>query len=98
MTALDIRTSINNELAGFTPDMLLLVDNYVKSLRRESRALNRQPESQASDLVPPYTKEELCTRIAISERQFANGEWMDFDDAMDEIDRALDKELELAEA
>lgn len=34
MTALDIRASINNGLAGFTPDMLLVVDDFVKSLRR----------------------------------------------------------------
>lgn len=33
MTAMDIRTSINNELAGFTPDMLRVVDAFVKSLR-----------------------------------------------------------------
>ena len=40
----------------------------------------------------PYTIEELHARIAISERQIANGEWMDFDEAMDEIERELDKE------
>jgi len=34
MTATDIRTSINNGLAGFTPEMLLVVDDFVKSLRR----------------------------------------------------------------
>lgn len=34
MTAMDIRTSINNGLAGFTPEMLLVVDDFVKSLRR----------------------------------------------------------------
>ena len=42
--------------------------------------------------VRPYTIEELHERIAISEKQLANGEWMDFDEAMDEIERELDKE------
>ncbi len=42
--------------------------------------------------VRPYTIEELQERIAISEKQLANGEWMDFDEAMDEIERELDKE------
>ena len=35
MTALDIRASINTELNGFTPDMLQMVADYVKSLRRK---------------------------------------------------------------
>ena len=42
--------------------------------------------------VRPYTIEELHERIAISEKQLANGEWMDFDEAMEEIERELDKE------
>ena len=45
----------------------------------------------------PYTIEELHERIAVSERQLANGEWTDFDEAMDEIERELDKEPEMAE-
>ena len=45
-----------------------------------------------------YTIEELHERIAVSERQLANGEWRDFDEALDEIDKELDKEPEMAEA
>lgn len=50
--------------------------------------------------VTPYTKEEINARIAESERQFASGEYMDFDEAMDKIEAELakDEELELAEA
>lgn len=47
--------------------------------------------------MKPYSVEELRARVAISERQLANGEWMDFDEAMDEIERELDKEPEMAE-
>ena len=43
MTALDIRTSINNGLAGFTPDMLLVVDDFVKSLRRRLGSEAQEP-------------------------------------------------------
>ena len=53
-----------------------------------------------SDLKP-YTIEELRERIAISERQFAAGQWQDFDDAMDEIEAELaaeDKQSEMEES
>lgn len=48
--------------------------------------------------MKPYTIEELHERIAISERQLANGEWADFDEALDRIERELDREPEIAEA
>jgi hypothetical protein len=35
MTTVDIRAAINNELNSFTPDMLLQVAEYMKSLREE---------------------------------------------------------------
>ena len=53
-----------------------------------------------SDLKP-YTIEELRERIAISERQFASGQWQDFDEAMDEIEAELaaeEKQSEMAES
>ena len=34
----------------------------------------------------PYTKEELKARIELSERQFAEGKYQDFDEAMDELE------------
>ena len=34
MTTMDIRASISNDLSTFTPDMLQMVADYVKSLRR----------------------------------------------------------------
>lgn len=49
----------------------------------------------------PYTIEELQEMIAISERQFAAGQWQDFDEAMDEIEAELaaeEKETEIAKA
>lgn len=49
----------------------------------------------------PYTKEELLTRISESERQFTNGKWQDFDEAMDELEREFaedDRRFEMAEA
>lgn len=51
--------------------------------------------------LKPYTKEELQTRIVESERQFANGQWQDFDEAMDELEREFaeeERQLEMAEA
>ncbi|MBO7137263.1 MAG: hypothetical protein J6V92_02215 [Bacteroidaceae bacterium] len=48
----------------------------------------------------PYTKEEIYAMIDESERQLANGEYQDFDEAMAEIERELeeeDRKLELAE-
>ncbi len=53
-----------------------------------------------SDLKP-YTIEELRERIAISERQFAAGQWQDFDEAMDEIEAELaaeEQQSEMAES
>jgi hypothetical protein len=47
--------------------------------------------------LKPYTIEELRERIAISERQFAAGQWQDFDEAMDEIEAELAAEEQLSE-
>ena len=47
--------------------------------------------------LKPYTFEELRERIAISERQFASGQWQDFDEAMDEIEAELAAEEQLSE-
>ena len=50
----------------------------------------------------PYTLEELHARIDKSEQQFATGEYVDFDDMMQELDEEFAredmKEYELAEA
>jgi hypothetical protein len=57
---------------------------------------HKQQESQK-----PYTKEEIFAMIDESERQLANGEYQDFDDAMAEIEKELeeeDRKQELAEA
>lgn len=51
--------------------------------------------------VQPYTKTELEARIKKSEQQFANGQYQDFDTALDELEREFaeeDRELEMAEA
>ncbi|MBR4676958.1 MAG: hypothetical protein IKO99_03040 [Bacteroidales bacterium] len=56
---------------------------------------------EEEDFPMPYTIEELHARIAESEKQFAAGEYMDFDEAMDEIESELkieEPELEMAEA
>lgn len=48
----------------------------------------------------PFTEEELRARIAESEHQLANGQWQDFDEAMDELEKEFteeDRKLELAE-
>ena len=34
MTTMDLRAAISNDMNGFTPDMLQMVAEYVKSLRR----------------------------------------------------------------
>ncbi|MBR3710344.1 MAG: hypothetical protein IKM99_05210 [Bacteroidales bacterium] len=51
--------------------------------------------------LKPYTIEELREMIAISERQFASGQWQDFDEAMDEIEAELaaeEQQSEMAES
>ena len=51
--------------------------------------------------LKPDTIEELRERIAISERQFAAGQWQDFDEAMDEIEAELaaeEQQSEMAES
>ena len=47
--------------------------------------MNTEPD------LKPYTIEELHEMIAISEQQFAAGQWQDFDKAMDEIEAELSK-------
>ena len=46
----------------------------------------------------PYTIEEINARIDRAEQELANGEGMDFDEAMDLIEKELEEELEMAEA
>ena len=47
MTTMDIRASISNDLSTFTPDMLQMVADYVKSLRRKQS----QPQTPITPLV-----------------------------------------------
>lgn len=52
-------------------------------------------------LLKPYTKEELMARIKLSEQQFAEGKYQDFDEAMAELDEEIaeeEKTCEVAEA
>lgn len=63
----------------------------------KSLEVNMNTESD----LKPYTIEELREMIAISERQFASGQWQDFDEAMDEIEAELaaeEKKSEMAES
>ena len=51
--------------------------------------------------LKPYTIEELREMIAISERQYAAGQWQDFDEAMAEIEAELaaeEKQSEMAKS
>lgn len=80
MTAMDIRTSINNGLAGFTPDMLLVVDDFVKSLRR------RMVEPHKARLWDPETGEYLnAETMALVERVRNGEEPMQQLDSMDDF-------------
>ena len=65
-----------------------VMDDFIASRRRSKEQLK------------PYTMEELHARIAQSERDYAEGRWQDFDEAMDEIEAELarEEELEMAEA
>ena len=45
----------------------------------------------------PYTKEELKARIELSERQFAEGKYQDFDEAMDELEREFSEDEKVPE-
>lgn len=65
-----------------------VMDDFIASRRR------------SKEQQKPYTMEELHARIAQSERDYAEGRWQDFDEAMDEIEAELarEEELEMAEA
>ena len=56
----------------------------------------------SKNVQKPYTIEEIHSMIAESERQFAEGDYMDFDEALDEIEAELSEEdvmkYEMAEA
>jgi hypothetical protein len=59
-------------------------------------------EKMCEKPLPPYTMEEILAQIAESERQFAEGDYMEAEAAIDLIEAELDAEdemeLELAEA
>ena len=54
-----------------------------------------------SELLNPYSKEELLARIEESEHQLANGQWQDFDEAMEDLEKEFaeeDRKLGVTEA
>jgi hypothetical protein len=53
---------------------------------------------QKEPSLKPYTMEEINARIDQAEEELANGGGMNFDEAMDMIEKELDEELEMAEA
>ena len=57
--------------------------------------------NRLKEQVQPYTMDEINAMIDEGERQIANGEYQDFDEAMDELEREFaeeDRLLEMAEA
>ncbi len=76
---------------------LELSEDLITFAEVKSLEVNMNTESD----LKPYTIEELRERIAISERQFAAGQWQDFDEAMDEIEAELaaeEQQSEMAES
>lgn len=74
-----------------------LSEDLITFAEVKSLEVNMNTESN----LKPYTIEELRERIAISERQFAAGQWQDFDEAMDEIEAELaaeEQQSEMAES
>ena len=70
-----------------------LSEDLITFAEVKSLEVNMNTESD----LKPYTIEELRERIAISERQFASGQWQDFDEAMDEIEAELAAEEQQSE-
>lgn len=70
-----------------------LSEDLITFAEVKSLEVNMNTESD----LKPYTIEELRERIAISERQFAAGQWQDFDEAMDEIEAELAAEEQQSE-
>ena len=59
-----------------------------------------KPVVAGTDLQP-YTKNELLARIEKSEQQFVNGQYQDFEEAMEDLEREFaeeDKKLEMEES
>ena len=70
-----------------------LSEDLITFAEVKSLEVNMNTESD----LKPYTIEELREMIAISERQFASGQWQDFDEAMDEIEAELAAEEQQSE-
>ena len=47
--------------------------------------------------LKPYTKEELMARIELSEQQFDEGKYQDFDEAMAELEKEFAEEELMSE-
>ena len=79
------------------PDDEDKMKEWVASLPEVNKALLKERQEAAGK---EFTEEELRARIAESEHQLANGQWQDFDEAMDELEKEFteeDRKLELAE-
>jgi translation initiation factor 2B subunit (eIF-2B alpha/beta/delta family) len=82
------------------------INPNLKDLGAITRWVQRLVDVRIADLVEirsrenlkPYTMEEINARIDQAEEELANGGGMDFDEAMDMIEKELDEELEMAEA
>ena len=62
MTAMDLRAAINNDLSTFSPDMLQVVADYVRSLRRKK-------ESQSSPITPLVASLFTGHKVTITDEQ-----------------------------
>lgn len=54
-------------------------------------------KSQQKETLKPYTMDEINAMIDEGELQIANGEYQDFDEAMDELEREFAEEDRLLE-
>ena len=76
--------------------LLTLSPSDIQWLMGELSYTSHEPEQ-----LKPYTMEEINAMIDEGERQIANGEYVDFDEAMAELEREFaeeDRKLEMAEA
>ena len=64
----------------------------VPEMREMAARLLRMAEE--AEQLKPYTIEELHERIAQSERDFAEGRYMDFDEFLDQLEERLEAEAE----
>ena len=76
MTAVDIRAAINNDLSTFPPDMLQVVADYVRSLRKRNETASTSITPLVASLFTGHSVNVTDEQIDVARENYLKEKYL----------------------